>query len=285
MNKKSISGFRNIIKLKDLVSVFIRKKWIFIGFFLVVLIIGMLFTFLKTPMYQSSSTLKLEDVYYEENLYKYFPEQARILGIFAPGMVVGELESEILAGINSDIRSSALIDEVAGKLDFEISKDELSQVINTLVDRGNKVIKVIATYINAEDSHQINNTLINTYLENSRNEKSQIIEDIIVEIDDRLAALKQQLENTESPNEGSDEIDSETNSISNLTIELNEIKYNLENNKEIYVSNIEIYEEPVIPAEAMNADNFKSILVIVFVAIAAGLIAVYIPNIFVPFKR
>src|SRR3972149_8417530 len=96
MNEKKISGFRNIIKLKDLISVFLRKKWIFIGFFLIISIIGLLFTFLKTPVYQSVSTLKLKDVYYEENLYKYFPEEARTLGIFAPGMVVAELESEIL---------------------------------------------------------------------------------------------------------------------------------------------------------------------------------------------
>src|SRR4030042_5243775 len=102
-----------------------------------VLIIGLLFTFLKTPVYQSVSTLKLKDVYYEENLYKYFPEEARSLGIFAPGMVVAELESEILTNTTRAIKDGILLDEVAGKLDFEIGKEELNQAINTLVDRGN----------------------------------------------------------------------------------------------------------------------------------------------------
>jgi uncharacterized protein involved in exopolysaccharide biosynthesis len=285
MNEKKTSGFQNIIKLRDLISVFIRRRWIFIGFFLVVLIIGLLFTFLKTPVYQSSSTLKLKDVYYEENLYKYFPEEARNLGIFAPGMVVEELESEILTGITRDIRDDILLDEVSGKLDFEINIEELDQVTNTLVDKGDKVVRVIATYITAERAYQINKTLINTYLENRIEGKSEIIENTILEIDGMVAKLEQQLEDAESQNENTDDIQGELDSINNLIVDLNEIKYNLENNKEVYINNIEISEESGIPAEAINVNNFKSILITVFAAVAAGIIAVYIPNVFIPFKK
>ncbi|HEY4662894.1 MAG TPA: Wzz/FepE/Etk N-terminal domain-containing protein [Candidatus Humimicrobiaceae bacterium] len=285
MNEKKISGFRNIIKLKDMVSVSVRKKWVFIGFFLVVLIIGLLFTFIKTPVYQSYSALRLKDIYYEENLYKYFPEEARALGIFAPGMEIEELESEILNGITKDIRDDVLLDDVSAKLDFEINKDKLNEAISTLIDRGNKVIAITATYSNAEGSYKINNILINTYLENSRNEKSQIIEDSILKINGRVTALEQQFEDAESQNEGAEDIESELDSINNLIIDLNEIKYNLENNKEVYINNVEISEEPVIPVDAINIDNFKSILITVFAAIAVGLIAVYIPNVFAPFKK
>lgn len=285
MNKKKISEFRNIIKLRDLVSVFIRRKWLFVGFFLVILIVGLLFTFIKTPLYQSYSILKLKDVYYEESLYKYFPEEARSLGIFAPGMVVEELESEILTGITREIRDDILLDEVSGKLDFEISKEDLKKVISPLIDRGNRIIRVIVTYNSAEGSYQINNTLINTYLENNINEKSEIIEDIILEIDGRIAALHEQYGNIKSQTKSADDIKSELDSINNLTVDLNGIKYNLEKNKEVYINNIEISAEPGIPAEAINVDNFKSILITVFAAVAAGLIAVYIPNIFIPFKE
>jgi len=285
MNKKKAHKFQNIIKLKDLVSVFVKKRWLFIGFFLIVLVIGLLFTFIKTPIYKSSSTLKLKDVYYEENLYKYFPKDAQSLGIFAPGMKLEELESSILTDITRDIRDAILLDEVSGKLDFKISKEELKDAISALIDRGNRIIRVIVTYNNAEGSYQINNTLTGTYLENNRNGKSEMIEDIILEIDSRIAALQEQYEDTESQNEDVEDIESELDSINNLIVDLNEIKYNLENNKEVYINNIEISEEPVIPAEAINIDNFKSILITVFAAIAAGLIAVYIPNVFIPFKK
>lgn len=284
MNNNKISKFTGTIKLRDIISVFLRKKWIFIGFFLAVIIIGLLFTFIKTPLYQSTSTLKLKDVYYEENLYKYFPEEARILGIFAPGMVVEELESEVLINITKDIQDDTLLEEVSSKLDFEINRDKLNEATDTLIDRGNKIVRVIVTYISAEDSFKINSTLINTYLENSRNEKSGIIENIIRDIDGRITELREQYENIESQAEALVDLEGDLNSINNLITDLNEIKYNLVNNKELYINNIEITEEPVIPAEAANIDNFKSILITVFAAIAAGLIAVYLPNVFIPFN-
>ena len=284
MNNNKISKFTGTIKVRDIISVFLKRKWIFLGFFMAVLIIGLLFTFIKTPAYQSTSTLKLKDVYYEENLYKYFPEESRILGIFAPGMVVEELESEILASITKDIQGEALLEEVSSKLDFEINKDKLDEAIDSLTDRGNKTVRVIVTYISAEDSFKINSALINAYLENSINEKSRVIENIIVETDNRVAELEEQPGNTDQ-DESSNDIDTGTDSIDNLIMELSEIKYNLENNKEAYISNIEISEEPGIPGEAMNADNFRNIILSIFAAIAVGLIAVYIPNIFIPLKK
>ncbi len=285
MNKNKISKFRDTIKLRDIVLIFLKRKWIFIGFFLVVSIIGLLFTFLKTPVYQSSSTLKLKDVYYEENLYKYFPEEARSLGIFAPGMVVSELESEVLTGITKDIRDDILLDEVSAKLDFEIDKDKLNESISALIDQGNKVIRIIVTYISREGSYEINNTLINTYLEDRKNDKSKIIGDIIADIDSSITELQEQYENIEGQNEDMDNAEGELGSINNLIVDLNGIKYNLENNREIYINNVEITEEPSIPSEAINMDNFKSILITIFAAIAAGLVAVYLPGIFVTFKE
>ncbi|MFA5014468.1 MAG: Wzz/FepE/Etk N-terminal domain-containing protein [Actinomycetota bacterium] len=285
MNKNKISKFTDTIKLRGITSIFLRRKWIFIGFFLAVLVIGLLFTFIKTPVYKSTSVLKLKDVYYEENIYKYFPEESRILGVFAPGMVVEELEGEILTEITRDIRKDALLDEVLEKLDFEIARNELNETIYPLVDRGNRTITIIVSYTDAEGSYQINNLLINTYLENNKNNKSEIIENIIIDIDGRITELRKEYGNLESQNDEEDNIDGELDSINNLIVDLNGIKYSLENNKESYINNIEISGEPVIPAEAANMDNFKSILIAVFAAIAAGLIAVYLPNVFIPFKK
>lgn len=284
MNKNKISKFTDTIKLRDILSIFLRRKWIFIGFFLVVLIIGLLFTFIKTPVYKSTSALKLKDVYYEENLYKYFPEESSVLGVFAPGLAVEELESEILAKITRDIRKDALLDEVLVKLDFEITRNELNETLYPLIDRGNRTIAIIVSYSDAEGSYQINNLLINTYLENEKDNKSEIIKGIITNIDIRISELREEYGDLESQN-NEENIESELDSINSLIIDLNGIKYSLENNKESYINNIEISGEAVIPVEAANMDNFKSILVAVFGAIAAGLIAVYLPGVFIPFKK
>jgi len=289
-NNKKTPGIRETIKLKGLVAVFLRRKWIFLSFFLAVLITGLLFNFVKTPLYQSYSVLKLKDIYYDENLYKYFPQESQELGIFAPGLDVKELESSILKDITRSLRDDALLEEVSGKLDFQVSKEEMNNAISTLVDSGNRVIRVIVTYNNAESAYQINNTLINTYLESNRSEKSEIVESIILEIDNKIDLLKEQYEDIKTQNQTqSDKMDdtqeSEIDSINSLIVDLNKIKYNLENNKEVYINNIEISEEPSVPSEPINMDNIKSILVTIFTAVAAGLIAVYIPNVFIPFKE
>lgn len=286
MNKnKKTPKFLETIKLRDLVSIFLRRKWIFISFFLAVLIIGLLFTFIKTPVYQSYSVLKLKDIYYDENLYKYFPEEAQKLGIFAPGMDVEELERSVLTDITKDIRSDILLDDIIPRLDFKINKEELNEIISTLVDQGNRVVRIIVTGDNAEGVYQINNTLVNIYLENNKNEKSEIIEDIISEVNDRTDSLQEQYEGIKTQNGETNDINSELDSINSLMVDLNKIRYNLENNKEVYVNNIELYEESSFPIEAINMDNFKSILIAIFAAAAVGLIAVYIPNVFIPFRE
>jgi uncharacterized protein involved in exopolysaccharide biosynthesis len=265
------------VKLKDLVSIFLRKKWIFLSFFLVVLIAGLLFTFLKVPQYQTYSTLKLKGVYYDENLYKYFPEEAKKLGIFAPEMDIKELESLVLNDITKSLREDVLLEDVAGKLDFKINKEELNKKISTLVDSSNKVIRVIVTYNNEDGAFKINNTLINAYIESSKKEKSEIIENVISEIDSRITSLQEQYEK--------ENLEYDLDSINSLIVDLNKIKYNLENNKEVYTSNVEIVQEPSVPSEPVNADNVKSILVTIFAAIAVGLIAIYMPCVFTSFKK
>jgi uncharacterized protein involved in exopolysaccharide biosynthesis len=285
MNKKKIYRFKNTIKLKDLAVIFARRKWFFIGFFLFVLIVGLLFTFIRTPVYQSSSILKLKGIYYDENLYKYFPEEAQLLGIFAPGLDVKEMESAILTDMTRKMHEDTLLDDIADKLEFDVSSEELDQAIYALVDSGNRIVRINVTYGSAEGSYQINDTLIDTYLENDRNSKSDLIEYLISEIDDIITSMEKQFKDIENQNGDVDDASGEIDSISSLIVDLNKIKYNLENNKTTYINNIEILEEPVIPVKAVGMDNLRSILITIFAAAAAGLIAVYIPNIFVPFKK
>lgn len=56
------------IDLKELFRVFIRRKWWFVGTFIIVLVPGLLFTFTRTPEYSSTSTLRISDDYYIESI-------------------------------------------------------------------------------------------------------------------------------------------------------------------------------------------------------------------------
>jgi len=289
MNNK-VSRIKDIIRLQDLLEVFLRRKWFFLGFFLAVLITGLLFTFVKTPLYQSYSILKLKGIYYDENLYKYFPQESQKLGIVAPGLDAEELESSTINDINGRLRDDKLLEEVAGKMDFKVSKEEMNNAISTLVDRGNREIRVTVTYNNADNAYQINNTLINNFLEKNKTEKSEIIEGVILDIDNKVDLLQGQYEDIKIKNETESEKlnnaeESGPDSINSLIVDLNKIKYNLENNKKVYINNIDISEEPSVVSEPINMDNLKSILLTIFTALAAGLIAVYIPSVFIPPKE
>jgi uncharacterized protein involved in exopolysaccharide biosynthesis len=291
MNKDNkVSEIKDVIRLKNLLEIFSRRKWIFLGFFFTVLITGLLFTFIKTPLYQSCSILKLKDIYYDENLYKYFPQESQKLGIVAPGLNVEELESSIIKDINESLRDDMLLKEVAGKMDFQVTKDEMNDSITTLVDSSNREIRVIVTYNNADSAYQINSTLINNYLDRNRTKRSEIIEGVILDIYDRIDLLQGQYEEIKIKNQTkSDKLDDaderDLDSINSLLIDLNKIKYNLENNKEVYINNMDMSEEPSVVSEPINMDNLKSILVTIFAAVVTGLIAVYIPNVFISSKE
>jgi len=286
MNKNDKEkSLKDSMSLRDLLTIFLKRKWYFIIFFVVVLLSGLLFTFTKTPQYQSYSVIELKGIYYDENLYKYFPEEATELGVFAPELDTEELESLLLKGIAADIREDELLEEVSVSLDFDTGKEELKQLINPLIDSGNRLVRIITTRDNAEGSYQINNILVNTYVKNVKNEKSEIIDGIISEINHELGLLESKYDEANSESSSSGDDAASLDSITSIMTDLNKIKYNLESNGETFINNVELKEKPSVPSEAINMDNLKSTLVTIFVALAVGLIAVYMPGVFTSFKK
>ncbi|MEA2016766.1 MAG: hypothetical protein U9O59_08745 [Actinomycetota bacterium] len=282
---KKVNNPENSIKIRDLVSIFIKRKWYFTVFFAAVLVVGLLFTFIKAPQYESYSYLELKGAYYDENIYKYFPEEAEALGIFAPEMDVKELEGSLLKNITVGIRDEDLLEEVSGNLDFKVSSEELEQAVSTLTDSGNKVVRVTATYDDADKAYRINDTLISLYLENSSEMKSEILDNVILEIDSKIEELQGKIREGSGEDGLSDDTGTETDAAGSIIEDLEKIKYNLENNRETYINNIEIQKEPFIPSEAVNMNIFKSLMVAIFASAAAGLIAVYLPGVFSSFRE
>jgi len=271
MVRSKKTGFKNFMNLQDLAEIFVRKKWVFIGFFLLTLMTGLLITFLKTPVYQSTAVLKFGDVFYEENLYKYYPQEAADLEIYAPGMDLYEVETENLINASSTIRGNELLSKVYVSIGIDITEEELLDTLRTYTDRGNKIIKVVATYSDAGGSFLINQTVINEYLLSYNESRSKIIEDLFKNINIDIDELENEMEVVNSQS------DSET--IKAIIIDLEKIKYNLEKNKELYINNVELIQEPVIPSESINTDYLKNTMIVLFASIVVGLIAVYSPNI------
>lgn len=250
------------ISIKDIWRVFLRRKWVFVGFSLIVIIVGLLFTFLKTPLYSSSSKIEVSGVYYDDNLYKYFPVESEVLGIYAPGMRASELEKEVLNRTSIELRGDKFLREIKEELGLSISKDELYHNISTLIDNYSRTLKIEVISDVSEDSFKINDRLINKYVNEKTEKNLEIFNDLIKKID----------KSTE---------DTEEKVILN---NLKEMKYNLKNNKDLYVSRIKIIQEPGTPLEPFNTNYVRNIIITFFISIIAGLIAVFIPNIFIPLK-
>ena len=260
--KEKNNSVKGGISIKDIWGVFLRRKWVFIGFSLVVIIVGLLFTFLKTPLYSSTSKIEVSGVYYDDNLYKYFPVESETLGIYAPGMGANELEKEVLNRTSIELRGDKFLREIKEELGLSISKDELYYNISTLIDNYSRTLKIEVISDVSEDSFKINDRLINKYVDEKTEKNLETFNDLMKKIDKGIEESEEEI------------------ILSNLI----EIKYNLENNEDLYVNRIEIVEKPVIPSGPFNTDYIRNIIIIFFISIIAGLIAVFIPNIFIPLK-
>ncbi len=250
------------ISIKDIWTVFLRRKWVFVGFFIVVIIIGLLFTFLKTPLYSSASKIKVSGVYYDDNLYRYYPVESEALGIYAPGMRASELEVGVLNNTAIELRGDGFLREIKDELDLSISKDKLYQNIKILVDKYSRTLKIEVISDNLESSFNINDRLINKYVDEKAEQNLEIFNDLIRKIDKSIEDIEEQV----------------------ILNSLEEIKYNLEKNRDLYINRIEIVEEPSVPLEPFNTNYIRNIIITFFIAIVAGLIVVFIPNIFIPLK-
>jgi len=261
-----MKGRNNLVKaginIKDIWRVFLRRKWVFIGFFLIVIIVGLLFTFLKTPLYTSTSKIEVSGIYYDDNLYKYFPVESEALGIYAPGMRANELEKEVLNRTSIELRGDKFLREIKEELGLSIRKDELYHNISTLIDNYSRTLKIEVTSDVSEDSFKINDRLINKYISENEESNSEVYNDLMKKIDKSIEGIEEQV----------------------ILNSLKEIKYNLENNKDLYINRIEIVEKPVIPSEPFNTNYIRNIIITFFISIIVGLIAVFIPNIFIPLK-
>ena len=79
MKKENSKNEVTEIKLIDLIKVFIRRKWWFIGAFIIIFIAGILFTFLRTPQFSLTSTLVVSGITpdYYGSCMQLFPEKTR----------------------------------------------------------------------------------------------------------------------------------------------------------------------------------------------------------------
>lgn len=275
MKKESSKSEATEIKLIDLMKVFTRRKWWFIGAFIIIFIAGILFTFLRTPQFSLTSTLGVSEITpdYYDSLMQLFPEKTMDLI-----RVSNIMESE-------KFLSEDLLEEAADNLDFDMDINELKDTIFVYTSAGG-ILRLTTVYSDVQKTYEINKALFETYIDKRSYEINQAYEDLLEEIDFEMSNIMTEIEDLSSKSENGD-------ILANKEIELKyETYYSLEKNRNILIENKDYFVERISVSKEPDISNVygyfnykRDIVFSFFMAIAIGLITAFAANYFQSLKK
>ncbi|MCL4385350.1 MAG: Wzz/FepE/Etk N-terminal domain-containing protein, partial [Cyanobacteria bacterium] len=306
---------KNTIDLRDFPGIFWRKKFVFVITFIIVLILGILFTFLIAPDYISNSTLELSsgDMYFNDYIYEYFPAEASNLWIL-PRYRIDSAKMEKLNNMTGELKSDAVLNEAVRKLNNVVSKDELNKAIETYVDPNQHLLFLKIHSKDSNLAYQMDKALIEVYKNIKKSDLEKNYNDILSKIDIRLDEINKDLENLSLK---SDEFVKNYNmeflkeldklKLSNISfsginyitpgldkqiqadysdyINLSGTKIDLTSNKDYFIDRINIINEPQ-PYNVQSDTNYlRNTILSIAAAIILGIIAVFLANYFRPVKK
>ena len=297
----------NEISLKSFFAVLNRRKITLIVTFLIIFAVGLVFTFLVAPEYGSSSQIKIldDDIYYNNDLFKYFPGEASNLWIFQDynriNAAIGKLNP-----ITSELKSDIILNEIIKKANLNIRASTLSRSINTNIDRSSG-IETITTYLKTKESaYQVNKILLETYINSKKTMLEAAYSDLLNKLDSRLKDINNDLESLSAQSRQSavefsikwyDELEkfnldkieiSFIDPVLAKNIEtkyeefnvLNNTRQNLVNNKDFFINRIEIIKNPEMSSIQDNSNYLRNILLSLIAAILIGIIVSFVVNYF-----
>ncbi len=300
MNQKKATVKEDEIDLRELFRIFIKRKWWFIGTFVIVLIAGLLFTFLNTPDYTSTSMLKVKEDYYLDSIGEYFPEEA------------SELKIGSLNDVATELKLSNTLNEVIKDLNYDIDRNDLDKAINISIDKEKEILTITTTYSDPEIAYKINKTLLDVYEKEKNSEFSESYGRILQKIETKLINIQEEIDKlSESAEEyiigfnvkllseieksGSDipfsganytspEIAGKLNYTLSVYNDLEKINYILKENKELFVDKIEVIEGPEVSDVVADTNYGRNIAVSIFLAVIVGFMMVFVANYFITSK-
>jgi uncharacterized protein involved in exopolysaccharide biosynthesis len=137
-----------------------KQKWWFVGSFIIILIASLLFSFIKIPLYNVGSKIKISDTFFEKSteLNNTFPEDMNKLWIFPTDWREKFINAAVW-NTTQELKSKDFLDKVAKELNIDSSK--LGESVNIVIDNNVQGSIIINTSNkNAESALLINNKLI-----------------------------------------------------------------------------------------------------------------------------
>ncbi len=303
------------IDIKNILVIFRKRIWWFVGAFLIILIAGLIFNIFvaRDFQYRASSvmTIPTDNLKYQRRISEEYPQESSDLWLIKEGKATNGYFNHYFTAIPLEINSEEFLNVVISNLDIDINLEHLKRLL--LIEYGgNESFFTINTfYRNPEDAKKINETIIDTFTYQKEKSFKIIYDELIDKVKGEIAILEKDLSELSTEAEEyainfnkqliknlnvennitielkstgfiSPELESEIRIISGRTNFLKEILDSLVKNEELYTNSIEYVAETSVDE---NFTHFRNILLSVIAALVIGIIFVYIIDFIISNKR
>ena len=303
------------VDIKNILGVFKKRKWFFVGAFLAILFIGLIFTFFIARDYQYRAstvvTLPTDNLKFQKIISDEYPQEASILWLNKEGKYSNNYFNQHFRDIPLEINSEELLNDVVCNLDMDINSRYLKRLVLTEYGGNESFFTVNTFYRNPEDAKKINETVIDTYISYKEKSFRKVYDELIGKVEEEIFTLEEDLSRMSLIAEGyiisfNKELIENLSVEDNITIELkstgflppelkNEIERitgrynylrdildNLVNNEKLYTSSIEIVAGTRVDE---NFTYFRNILLSIVAALLISIVFIYIIDFIISIKN
>ena len=273
-----------VFELKNLFKNLLERKWWVLGFFIATLAISLAISFFRVPQYMVQSAVRVERnyFYYNDEIYRFFPEESSNLWIF-PSSNAYNLETRALLDIKSKLMSDEFLKELELYLNNRFLVGTLKDIIDIETDTEERYLKITVVYKNAEDALLIINSATDLLEEIRSSELEDSWSDLVTNSDEQIKKLENEIIEIPVMDEAAadllteEEIDSKTDDLRVLKGINDQLQ-----NKEIFTDRIDVLNKPgkddVVELNNLKRDILFSLITAFVMGILAGIISSYFIN-------
>jgi capsular polysaccharide biosynthesis protein len=186
MKNNEVMGKEDEIDLRDIFLIFIKRKWWFIGSVIIILIAGLLYTFLTPSNYLLTYQIELNEQYNNNSLSELYPNYA------------SELNHVSLANVPVIFKSVSVFKSLEG-IDKDIYYNKLlepeSEVVRMSLNENTSIFNVSVAYPDYELADRIAKTLIDAFEKFIKNKGEMIFNKLLEKIEIDIGDLKDENNN------------------------------------------------------------------------------------------
>jgi len=202
MKNNKVMGKEDEIDLRDIFLIFIKRKWWFIGSVIIILIAGLLYTFLTPSNYLLTYQIELNEQYNNNTLSELYPNYASELNYFAyPSNYENELNYVSLTNIPVIFKSEDVFKSLEG-IDKSIDYKELlnpeSEIVKISLNENTSIFNITVSNPDYKLADKIAKTLIDAFEKFIKNKGEMIFNKLLEKIEIDIGDLEDENNNYES---------------------------------------------------------------------------------------